>query len=82
VGGGAESIAGAAALPWEDADDPWLEDALELAGMGFNPASVAGSTTCVLYRFLLLPLLFPLCFGGIPRYLSIRKTSYQNKKSS
>jgi hypothetical protein len=45
VGGGPELKAGAATLPWEDADDPWLEDAFEMAGMGFNPASVAGSTT-------------------------------------
>ena len=45
MGGGAEPIAGAATLAWEDADDPWLEDAVEMTGMGFNLAYVAASTT-------------------------------------
>ena len=35
----------AATLAWEDTDDPWLEDAVEMSGMGFNLAYVVASTT-------------------------------------
>lgn len=45
MGGIAELIARAATLAWEDPDDPWLEDAAEVTGMGFNLAFVAASTT-------------------------------------
>ena len=44
MGGGAEPTSGAATLAWEDPVDPWLEEAVELTGMGFNLASVAAST--------------------------------------
>jgi len=41
VGGGA----GPVTLAWGDPVDPWLEDAVDMTGMGFNLAFVAASTT-------------------------------------